>query len=378
MGFGDAVATFVGKAKDTFALGNFEAQLVSFMGFIMFGLLSVPMGIVQDRIGKKKTLLTGLATALVGVLIVLCLGISNYAVFLCAVLIFGAGAAILQVAGNPIMRDVSDEGRYSSNLSLGQFIKAIGSNTAPVVFVLLALFAGAGAVEGGEGAKSSAWEWNVVFAIFAVGIAATIFFVSRLDIRESKGAGAASVGSTLSLLGNPFVLAMVAGIFVYVGAENCVSNGMPIYFTDKFGVSSDLATQYVTYFFLAIMAARLAGAAVLRNVKPKTFLVVSAVVSLVGFAMLIPENKALATCALFVIAVGYANVFPLIFSIAIDRMPEKSNQLSGLMVTAIVGAAFIPPIMGAVADAAGTLAGFIVPVVAMVYVLALSLSIKKA
>ena len=153
---------------------------------------------------------------------------------------------------------------------------------------------------------------------------------------------------------------------------------MPIYFTDKFGVPSDLATQYVTYFFLAIMAARLAGAAVLRNVKPKTFLVASAVVSLVGFAMLIPENKALATCALFVIAVGYANVFPLIFSIAIDRMPEKSNQLSGLMVTAIVGAAFIPPIMGAVADAAGTLAGFIVPVVAMVYVLALSLSIKKA
>ncbi|HPX05837.1 MAG TPA: MFS transporter, partial [Tenuifilaceae bacterium] len=46
MGFGDAVGPFVGLAKEQFALSNFEAQLIAFMGFIMFGLLSVPMGIV--------------------------------------------------------------------------------------------------------------------------------------------------------------------------------------------------------------------------------------------------------------------------------------------------------------------------------------------
>ena len=54
MGFGDAVSTFVGKAKDTFQLSNFEAQLVSLAGLIMFGVLSVPMGILQDKISKKK------------------------------------------------------------------------------------------------------------------------------------------------------------------------------------------------------------------------------------------------------------------------------------------------------------------------------------
>jgi hypothetical protein len=30
------------------------------------------------------------------------------------------------VAGNPIMRDVSDEGRFARNLALGQFVKARG------------------------------------------------------------------------------------------------------------------------------------------------------------------------------------------------------------------------------------------------------------
>ena len=123
MGFGDAVATFVGKAKDAFELTNFQAQLVSFMGFIMFGLLSVPMGILQEKISKKYTLLIGLFFAFVGVLVVLIAGLSSYSAFLCSVLLLGAGAAILQVAGNPIMRDVSTEGTYSSNLSLGSLLR---------------------------------------------------------------------------------------------------------------------------------------------------------------------------------------------------------------------------------------------------------------
>lgn len=382
MGFGDAVATFVGKAKDTFNLTNFEAQLVSFMGFIMFGLLSVPMGTLQNKISKKNTLLIGLLLAFVGVVLVLIMGVHSYAVFLTAVLLLGAGAAILQVAGNPIMRDVSEEGSYSSNLSLGQFIKAIGSNTAPIVFFVLALLAGAKATGSAEAeAAKSTFEWDLVFAIFAVGFAATMLAVFKLKIKETKSESTVTVGSCISLLANPYVLAMVAGIFVYVGAENCISNGMPIYFTSKFGVASDLATQYVTYFFLAIMAARLAGAAILRAIKPKTFLIISAAVSLAGFAMLLPENKILTTVALFVIALGYANMFPLIFSMAIDKMPSKANELSGLMVTAIVGAAILPPAMGYVADATkSNLIGFVVPFAAMVYILLLSLFVsdKKA
>lgn len=373
MGFGDAVATFVGKAKDTFELSNFEAQIVSFAGFIMFGFLSVPMGVLQSKIGKKATLLSGLGLAFAGVLLVLVLGISSYAVFLSAVLLLGAGAATLQVAGNPIMRDVSREGDYSSNLSLGQFVKAIGSNTAPIVFFAVALIAGDKAAENG-----THFEWTLVFAIFAAGFAATMAAVGALKISERKCENAASVGSCVALLKNPFVFAMVAGIFLYVGAENCVSNGMPIYFTSRFGVSSDLATQYITYFFLAIMLARLAGAAVLKRVEPKRFLAFSAALAVAGFALLSVSEKSSATVALFVIAVGYANIFPLIFSITIDKMPEKSNELSGLMVTAIVGAAILPPVMGYAADLWGNKLAFAVPLIATLYVLGLACSLKTA
>lgn len=386
MGFGDAVNSFVGIAKGKFQLDNFEANLIAFAGFIMFGLLSVPMGIIQSKIGKKKTLLAGLIIALVGVASVIVLGVDKYSIFLTAILLLGAGATILQVSGNPIMRDVSDEGQYSSNLSLGQFVKAIGSFTAPAVFTIAAL-------KGYTEEKC----WPILLPIFAVSILITIISVASLKIEEKRSeGGVASIGSCLALLKNPFVLMMVAGIFFYVGAEVCIGSGMPVYFKSKFGFSAESATQFVTYFFIAIMFARFLGAVILKKISPKAFLIFTSVLSLVGFAMLILGSKSMTIGALFVIAFGFANMFPLIFSIAIDKMPEKANELSGLMVTAICGGAFIPPLMGVLADkfdtkiekviegattlvsnGDGNLVGFIVPALCTIYILVIGFAVKS-
>ena len=69
MGFGDVVGPMVSLAKETFELTNFLATLLPFSGFLMFGLLSIPMGIYQDRKGKKKVLLIGLIIAFIGLLL---------------------------------------------------------------------------------------------------------------------------------------------------------------------------------------------------------------------------------------------------------------------------------------------------------------------
>ena len=84
--------------------------------------------------------------------------------------------------------------------------------------------------------------------------------------------------------------------------------------------------------------------------------------------MLFAGIQWLAVAAVFIIGLGFANIFPLIFSITIDAMPEKTNELSGLMVTAIVGGAFIPPFMGFIADKSSVLWGFTVPLAAFVYI----------
>jgi fucose permease len=111
MGFADAVGPFVSLAKNEFHLSNAVASLIPFVGFVMFGLLSIPVGVFQDRRGKKFVLMLGLLVALVGLLNA-AFGLTTFARFLLTVMLVGAGAAILRVSGNPIMRDVSGAASY--------------------------------------------------------------------------------------------------------------------------------------------------------------------------------------------------------------------------------------------------------------------------
>jgi fucose permease len=367
MGFADAAGPFVSLAKQQFSLSNFAALLIAFTGFIMFGILSVPMGIYQDKKGKKFVLMLGLSIMLAGVLIPSFFGFSTFPVFLLTVLLLGAGATILQVAGNPLMRDVSPEGAYSSNLSMAQFVKAIGSLSGPVIPVVAA--------------REFGLSWGVIFPVFSVAIAIALVAAATLRVGVAKpDRRAATLGSCLGLLKSGFVFTMVLAIFLYVGAEVCVSANIPLYLKDRFGVDIEkLGLLGTGLFFAALTVGRFSGGVVLRWMKPNAFLRITAALSIVGLLGLFVPSKIIATAAFALVGLGFANVFPLIFSITVDRMPEEANSLSGLLVMAIVGGAFLPPLMGFVSDAAGSVqTGFLVPLAAIAYIAWVGFSTKTA
>ncbi|MBU1100705.1 MAG: MFS transporter [Bacteroidetes bacterium] len=365
MGFGDAVGPFVGLAKETFNLSQTMAQLIPFAGFIMFGVLSIPMGIFQDKIGKKNTLSIGLFIALIAMLIPLVFTLGSYTTFLVTILLLGSGAAVLQVSGNPIMRDVSPEGKYSSNLSFAQFVKAIGSLTGPIIPVLAV----------------SLWasDWQLIFPIYAFALAITLVLVRIMNIEEKVNeAASATIKSSVQLLKNKYVLSMVLGIFLYVGAEVCLSSGIPLYMQDQYDIDiSSLGILGSGLFFLALTIGRFFGGLLLKSIQPVKFLVWTSILSLAGILLFISGIQIVSLVAIFIVGLGFANIFPLIFSIAVDKMPERSNELSGLMVTAIIGGAILPFIMGAMADMVGTVFGFVVPLIAIAYIYLLSTNEKK-
>ena len=357
MGFGDAAGPFVGLAKEQFSLSNFAAQLIAFAGFIMFGILSVPVGVFQDKKGKHFVLVMGLSVMMVGVLIPTFAGFSTFAAFLLTVLLLGSGATILQVAGNPLMRDVSPEGKYSRNLSLAQFVKAIGSLSGPVIPVLALRWFG--------------WSWRAIFPVFSVAIAVTLIAAALMRApAPAAGHKTATFRSCLGLLGNGYVFVMVLAIFVYVGAEVSVSSGIPLFLQDQYNL--DIAKTGLLgtgLFFLALTIGRFSGGVVLNWTKPRTFLIITCLLSILGLVGLFVPSKSIAVAGFFVTGLGFANVFPLIFSITVDRMPEHANALSGLMVTAIVGGAFLPPLMGLIADKSHSAqVGFMVPLAAIIYI----------
>lgn len=358
MGFADASGPFVSLAREQFQLSNFAAQMIAFVGFIMFGFLSVPMGVFQDKMGKKFILILGLAIMLAGLLIPAIFGFSTFPVFLVTVLLLGAGATTLQVAGNPIMRDVSGEGFYSRNLSLAQFVKAIGSLSGPLIPVIAARYYGV--------------SWQVIFPIYSAAVLITILAVLPLKVEERRAADhkPTTLASCLALMKNGYVALMVMAIFFYVGAEVSVSAGIPMYLKDRFAVDiNKIGLLGTGLFFLALTIGRFSGGVILNWMKPRTFFILTSLVSIAGLLGIFVPNQTVAIVSFFVIGLGFANIFPLVFSILIDSMPEHANALSGLMVTAIVGAAFVPPIMGLVSDSMGSVQlGFLVPLAAILYI----------
>jgi fucose permease len=365
MGFGDAVGPFVGLAKNEFQLSNTVATLIPFVGFSMFGLLSVPFGVFQDKRGKKLVLMMGLCVILVGLLNA-SFGLNSFARFLLTILLVGAGAAILQVAGNPIMRDVSSPGKYSRNLSLGQFVKAIGSLSGPVIPVVAARYFGV--------------SWKVIFPIYAVAILITLAAVAALRVeRKEPEHKAATLASCLALLKNGYVLAMVAAIFLYVGAEVCVSAGIPLYLKERFDLDINRVGLLGTgLFFTALTIGRLSGGVILNWMAPRKFFLLTCAASIAGLLGLWVPDRTVAVASFFLAGLGFANIFPLVFSLAVESLPERANELSGLMVTAIVGGAFLPPLMGLAADHATVQIGFLVPLAAILYVTGTAVANRKA
>jgi len=377
MGFGDVVGPMVSLAKESFKLSNSAAQLLPFVGFMMFGLLSVPIGLMQDRKTKKFTLLLGLIIAFIGLIFPMISGMYGklqvdpeskwqFIIILGAILMLGAGATILQVAGNPIMRDVSDEGHYSRNLTFGQTIKAIGSSLGFLLPPILNRFFGI--------------DWTILFPIYTFILFITLISVYITDISEKKynNSSTATLSSCLKLFTkNKYVRMMVLGIFLYVGAEVSMSSGVPLIMKENFGIKELGLIISWLLFFLPILFGRFTGSIILNWISAKKFFLLTVFIAFSGILLLLLGSKTLAFIGIILIGLGFANIFPLIFSIAIDNMPERTNELSGLMITAIVGGAIIPPIMGIVQDSFNLITGFIVPLICILYIGYLAISCNK-
>lgn len=360
MGFVDAVGPFVSLAKQEFQLSNTIASLIPCVGLSMFGLLSVPAGILQTRYGKKTVLILGLVIALLGVLGA-SLGLNSFPRFLLTIMLLGAGSAILQVAGNPILRDVSREGKYAQNLSLAQFAKAVGSLSGPIIPVIAARLFGA--------------SWTVIFPLYSATLALTLVAVSTIRPSSRRmTAVPATLQSCLALLRDPKILAMTCGIFLYVGAEVSVSSGIPLFLRERFGLEiSRSGLLGIGAFFLALTLGRFAGGIILSRVQPAHFLLTSSIVALVSLLSINVPSKFIAVAAVFLTGLGFANIFPLISFSALEYIPDRANEISGLLVTAIVGGAVLPLFTGIIADRSSVKSSLYLPAGAIFYVFLLAL-----
>ena len=376
MGFGDAAGQLVSVVEKAFNVTPFTASLVSLSGMIMFGVLSVPTGVWQSKIGKKKMLTIGLILFLAGALLPILA--FNFPIILLAVLLMGAGATILQVSGNPLIRDVSDEGKYSSMLSFAQSLKAIGTLSTSLILVLI----GTSLMKYGwfsftpEGGETIDMGFRILFPIFAVVLLITLVMVLMFvpDNISKSDEKPTTLGNCIRALGNPFILMMFLAIFFYCGAEASMFNRIPSILSENTNVTPAMGNIVL---IISLFVGRFLGGVILQKMSAKKFLGITVAVSILGNLLLfLPYNAFTTWLSFILIGIGFANIFPLVFSICVDHKPEMSNEISGLMTTAIVGAAIVPLLTGAMAGI-GIRYAFIVPLCCLCYLCFVTARVSK-
>ena len=364
MGLADAMGPMSDAAKEHYAVSNVISTLLPFVVFIAFAVFSVPGGLLAARIGKKNLLLLGLGLN-AAALVLPSVMVPPFPLLLACIFGLGIGTTFLQVAGNPIMRNVSSEGGYSRNLAFAQGIKGIGSSSTTYLMTAIA----------GIALFQSIWGWRAGFPVFCVLMAVAFVSVAPLKIKETKADVPPSIGSSLALLKEPIFILAVLGIFLYVGAEQCMARFLQPVLKDDFGFEEKAAKFYgPAAFYLLLAIGRMAGGTLLKTMTPRTCFRLSALLGLIGAAAVMTGSKGATYFGIVASGLGFASIWPMLFSITVEERPQFANELSGLMCMAISGGAIVPLLMAGLIDLklSNSLA-FIVPTLCFAYLVVISL-----
>ncbi len=363
MGFVDVVGISTNYVKQDFALSDSLANLLPMMVFLWFAVFSVPTGLLMNSIGRKKTVVLSMAITFVAMLVPL--AAYKFEVVLIAFALLGIGNTILQVSLNPLLSNVVRGDLLTSSLTWGQFTKAIASFLGPVI-------AGFAAVTLGN--------WKMLFPIFAVITLASSLWLIFTSIEEQPVEGkTSSFGGCFALLKDTTILMFFLGIICVVGIDVGLNITVPKYLMERCGIPLEQAGWGISLYFIARTAGTFIGAILLIRFSPRKFFILSMVVALAGMLVMLTMHNLWAILFLvFVVGFAVANVFSIIFSAALQKKPERANEISGLMIMGVAGGAVIPPLMGVVSDAMGQVGGLAVLLGAMVYLLFCAFSLKQA
>lgn len=362
MGFVDIIGVATGYVKHDFQLTDFIAQFLPMMVLLWFFVLSVPAGVLQDKFGKRNMLKVGMFIQAVG------LGVPfiyySFPMMFASFILLGIGNTVIQVSANPLLQDVTPSDKLASFMSTSQFVKAIISFSGPLIATFMASFFG---------------NWKLVFAVYGVTSLLAAFWLSVTPIQESKPERKpASFSSCFGLLKNRFIALMALSIFLIVGAEVSVNTNIVNVLIAKFGLTLETAAIGISFFFAGETVSRFLGAIILNVIKPRLFLLLTTLLSLLGvLGVFFAPANAVAFASIFIIGLGAGNMFPIIFSLALEKMPERANEISGLLIMAVSGGAVIPLVMGFVSSTFGPLISVSVIGACMLYILWVSLYVRK-
>lgn len=363
MGFVDLVGIATNYVKADFELSDTVANVFPSMVFFWFLVFSVPTGMLMNKIGRRKTVLLSLIIT-IAALITPYLSYS-FASMLVSFSLLGIGNTLMQVSINPLLSNIVRGDRLASSLTLGQFVKAIASFIAPLIAAWAAMRFG---------------DWKLLFPIFMVVAVLAILWLGFTHIKEEEVSGKTSTFlQSFALLGDKVIVFSFLGIICHVGIDVGVNVTAPKILIERLNMPLSEAGFATSLYFLFRTIGTFTGVIVLARFSAKKIFGISVflmVLSMIG--LLLFHNLTLIYISIALVGLGNSNIFPVILSKAMLYLPDKKNEVSGLMIMGLFGGTIFPLLMGMLSDAMSSQIGaLIVLTVGVVYLILLTFKLRE-
>ncbi|HEX8555910.1 MAG TPA: sugar MFS transporter [Sphingomonas sp.] len=354
------------KLKELFTLNYAQALLVQSAFFAAYAIVSIPATAVVRRFGYMRSASIGLVTMMAGCLLFIPASSSaTFGVFLMALFVLAAGITVVQVVANPLISLLGAPRTAHSRLTFAQGFNSLGTTVFPYVgsIVILGSLASvdASTLTGAALDAYRAQETQVVVNTYltlaaALAVVAAVVWTKR-DRLQERPEPTGSMLAAFNLLGRPRFGFGAACIFLYVGAEVAIGSLIVNYLSEPgvMGLTEQDAGKMVPLYWGGALIGRFIGAYVLTRISPGKVLAFVAAGSIA--LILISANTTGALSGGSLLAIGLMNsiMFPTIFTLASEGLGRRTAEGSGVIATAIVGGAVIPPLTGMLADTSGSL-----------------------
>lgn len=269
--------------KAIFELNYTQVMLVQFTFFTAYAIVSLPSGMLVEKIGYKTGIILGLLTAAIGTaLFYPAASYRSYDIFLLALFVLASGITLLQVAANPYVAILGKPETASSRLNLSQAFNSLGTTIAPIFGSILILsIAVKGADELAKMSMTDVEAYKLIEAssvqtpyliltgmLVAIAIIFALFKLPKIEAANQSSSNSTFVKTDdnhkSAWAYKHLVLGAVA-IFVYVGGEVAIGSFLVNYFKELINMPEAEAGTYVALYWGGAMIGRFFGSITLSS-----------------------------------------------------------------------------------------------------------------
>ena len=356
------------------------AAFLPFSFFLAYGVMSIPAGMMIEKLGEKSSMVIAFGLTFTGSLLFALFPV--YEMALTSLFVIGAGMAMLQVIINPLMREAGGEENFAFYSVMAQLVFGSASFISPHVFTYLMReltnYDGQGNffIHSLSRLIPENLPWSSLYWIFAFVLVVMLLIIGlvklpAVELKEDEKTGA--IKTYIDLFKKKHVVLFFLGTMAYVGTEQGITNWMSKFLNMYHGIDPQGQGAATIAWFWGLMALGcLTGLVLLKLMDSKRILRIFTILTMVALCAALFGPAEISLYAFPATGFLISMMWGIIFSLALNSEKMHHGTFSGILCTGIFGGALVPLIIGWLGDLIGLRLAMLFLFVTLGYILSIA------